>query len=67
MERKKQNVSGECQDHEVPNATKSRSMLYDSAKSDDGKEVDVGVDDCVDNHFDECVDSCVDNSVNVAV
>eukprot|EP00957_Ditylum_brightwellii_P088198 6718230-Ditylum_brightwellii.AAC.1 len=39
-ERKKQNASDECQDHEVPNVTKSRSVLYDSAKLNDGKEVD---------------------------
>eukprot|EP00957_Ditylum_brightwellii_P194088 14780971-Ditylum_brightwellii.AAC.1 len=67
MERKKQNVSGECQDHEVLNATKSRSVLYDSAKLNDGKEVIVGVDDCVDNCFDGRVDSNVDDSVDVAV
>eukprot|EP00957_Ditylum_brightwellii_P156979 11947318-Ditylum_brightwellii.AAC.1 len=40
MERKKQNSSGECQDHEGLNETKSRSVLYDSAKLNDGKEVD---------------------------
>eukprot|EP00957_Ditylum_brightwellii_P085530 6505629-Ditylum_brightwellii.AAC.2 len=45
---------------------KSRSVLYDSAKSNDGKEVDDDVDDCVDNCFDGCVDNGVDGSVNVA-
>eukprot|EP00957_Ditylum_brightwellii_P123802 9437414-Ditylum_brightwellii.AAC.1 len=40
MERKKQNSSGKCQDREVLSAIKSRSVLYDSAKSNDGKEVD---------------------------
>eukprot|EP00957_Ditylum_brightwellii_P161871 12324450-Ditylum_brightwellii.AAC.1 len=40
MERKKKNSSGECQDNEILNATKRRSVLYDSAKSNDGKEVD---------------------------
>eukprot|EP00957_Ditylum_brightwellii_P047664 3621378-Ditylum_brightwellii.AAC.1 len=67
MERKKQKSSGECQDYEVPNATKSRSVLYDSTKLKDGKEVNVGVDDCVNNHFDGHVDICVDDSVDVAV
>eukprot|EP00957_Ditylum_brightwellii_P185911 14153928-Ditylum_brightwellii.AAC.1 len=66
MERKKQNVGGGCQDHEVLNATKSRSVFYDGAKSNDGKEVNGGVDDCVDNCFDGCVGSLVDDSVNVA-
>eukprot|EP00957_Ditylum_brightwellii_P147658 11244496-Ditylum_brightwellii.AAC.1 len=40
MEKKKQNPINECQDHEVPNVTKSRSVLYGSVKSNDGKEVD---------------------------
>eukprot|EP00957_Ditylum_brightwellii_P207542 15353440-Ditylum_brightwellii.AAC.1 len=35
-----QNACGECQDHGVPNMTKSRRLLYDSAKLNDGKEVD---------------------------
>eukprot|EP00957_Ditylum_brightwellii_P096675 7362798-Ditylum_brightwellii.AAC.1 len=67
MERKKQNTSGECQDHEFLNVMKIRSVLYYSAKSNDGKEVIVGIDDCVENHFDGHVDSFVDDSVNVAV
>eukprot|EP00957_Ditylum_brightwellii_P048046 3648736-Ditylum_brightwellii.AAC.1 len=40
MERKRLNSSGEWQDHEVLNATKSKNVLYDSTKSNDGKEVD---------------------------
>eukprot|EP00957_Ditylum_brightwellii_P002564 196782-Ditylum_brightwellii.AAC.1 len=36
--RKKQHTSGECQDHEVPNVMKSRSVLYVSAKLNDRKE-----------------------------
>eukprot|EP00957_Ditylum_brightwellii_P074970 5697200-Ditylum_brightwellii.AAC.1 len=59
MQRKKLNSSGACQDHEVPNAMKSRSVLYDSAKSNDRKEFDEtmllndvdDVDDCGDNHL----------------
>eukprot|EP00957_Ditylum_brightwellii_P133053 10145515-Ditylum_brightwellii.AAC.1 len=66
-ERKKLNLSSESQDYEVPNAIKSRSMLYDSAKSNDRKEVYVGIDDCVKHHFDGCVDGCVDDSADVAV
>ena len=41
MVRKKQNTSGECQDHDVPNVTKSRSLLYDSAKLNDGAFAEV--------------------------
>eukprot|EP00957_Ditylum_brightwellii_P063467 4817807-Ditylum_brightwellii.AAC.1 len=63
----KKNGYGECQDHGVLNVTKSRSLLSDSAKSNNGKEFDVGVDDCVNNHVDNCVNSHVDDSVNVAV
>eukprot|EP00957_Ditylum_brightwellii_P131284 10013009-Ditylum_brightwellii.AAC.1 len=63
MGRMKQNASGECQDHEVQNVTKSRSLLYDSAKLDDGKEVNVGVDEYIDN----CCDGHVDDGVDVAV
>eukprot|EP00957_Ditylum_brightwellii_P202235 15329223-Ditylum_brightwellii.AAC.1 len=37
---KEHNVCGECQDHGVPNVTKSRNWLSDSAKLNDGKEVD---------------------------
>eukprot|EP00957_Ditylum_brightwellii_P105880 8074783-Ditylum_brightwellii.AAC.1 len=55
MERKKQNVCGGCQDHEVLNAMKSRSMFYDSAKSNDGKEVNDGVDDCDNDCFGGCI------------
>eukprot|EP00957_Ditylum_brightwellii_P126061 9610312-Ditylum_brightwellii.AAC.1 len=67
MVRKKQNTSGECQDRDVPNVTKSRNLLYDSAKLNDGKEVSIGVDDCVDDLFDGRGDSHVDDGVNVAV
>eukprot|EP00957_Ditylum_brightwellii_P057769 4380628-Ditylum_brightwellii.AAC.1 len=53
MQRKKQNAGGECQDHRVPNMMKIKSLLSDSAKSNDGKEVDEtmllhDVDDSVD-------------------
>eukprot|EP00957_Ditylum_brightwellii_P116761 8906319-Ditylum_brightwellii.AAC.1 len=37
------------------------------AKSNDGKEVNVGVGDCVNNHFNGRVDSHVNDSVNAAV
>eukprot|EP00957_Ditylum_brightwellii_P008696 660109-Ditylum_brightwellii.AAC.1 len=59
MERKKQNAYG-------LNAAKSRSLLYDSAISNEGKEVDDGVDDYNDNHFNGCVDGHDDCCVNVA-
>eukprot|EP00957_Ditylum_brightwellii_P142897 10887967-Ditylum_brightwellii.AAC.1 len=36
----KQNAGGEYQDHRVPNVMKSRSLLSESAKSNDGKEAD---------------------------
>eukprot|EP00957_Ditylum_brightwellii_P103046 7853253-Ditylum_brightwellii.AAC.1 len=59
MGRKKQNECGECQDHGVLNVMKSRSLLYDSVKSNDGKEVDDIVD--------RCINSCVYDIVDVAV
>eukprot|EP00957_Ditylum_brightwellii_P029807 2254714-Ditylum_brightwellii.AAC.1 len=68
MGRKKQNAYGKCQDHGLPNVIKSRSWLYDSAKSNDGKEVDyIGVNDHVNNYFDGFVDGNVDESVDVDV
>eukprot|EP00957_Ditylum_brightwellii_P123573 9421434-Ditylum_brightwellii.AAC.1 len=66
MKTKKLNSSSECQDHEVPNATKNRSVLYNSAKLKDRKEVDIGVDDCVNDYFDGFVGVHVDDSVDVA-
>eukprot|EP00957_Ditylum_brightwellii_P128440 9795803-Ditylum_brightwellii.AAC.1 len=59
LKRKKQNACG-------PNATKNKSMLYDSAKSNYGTEVNDGADDCVDDYVDRCVDGPVDGSVNIA-
>eukprot|EP00957_Ditylum_brightwellii_P063643 4830718-Ditylum_brightwellii.AAC.2 len=56
MGRKQQNACGECQDHAVPNVTKSRHLLYDSAKLNDGKEVDKTI---LLNDVDRCVDCCV--------
>eukprot|EP00957_Ditylum_brightwellii_P101251 7715492-Ditylum_brightwellii.AAC.1 len=41
----KQNASGTKE-------TKSRSVLYGSVISNEGKEVSGGDDDCLDNHFD---------------
>eukprot|EP00957_Ditylum_brightwellii_P183665 13989763-Ditylum_brightwellii.AAC.1 len=67
MERKKQKAYGECPDHQVLNVMKHRSVMYDSATLNDGKEVDVAFDDCVNDHFNGCVGSCVDVTVEDGV
>eukprot|EP00957_Ditylum_brightwellii_P207450 15353053-Ditylum_brightwellii.AAC.1 len=71
VRRMKQNACCECQDHGVPNVTKSRHLLSDSAKLNDGKEVgdcvDNCVNNCVDDHIDDCVDDCVGNCANGSV
>eukprot|EP00957_Ditylum_brightwellii_P084658 6437599-Ditylum_brightwellii.AAC.1 len=61
MQRMKHNACGECQYHGVPNVKKSRSFLSKSAKSNNGKEVDVSVADCVDSHVNDSVNVDVKN------
>eukprot|EP00957_Ditylum_brightwellii_P053851 4079947-Ditylum_brightwellii.AAC.1 len=67
VQRMKQSTCGEYQDHGVLNVTKSRSLLSDSIKSNNGKEVDVGVDECVENSVNGHVNGHVDDSVDAAV
>eukprot|EP00957_Ditylum_brightwellii_P143762 10953607-Ditylum_brightwellii.AAC.1 len=58
IKRKKQNAYVECQDHGLPNVTKSRSWLYDSTNTNDGKAVDV------DGNIEDGADGGVNDGVN---
>eukprot|EP00957_Ditylum_brightwellii_P081387 6190841-Ditylum_brightwellii.AAC.1 len=53
VQKMKQNARGECQDHGVLSVNKNRILLSESAKLNDGKEVDDYVDDHVNDGVDD--------------